>query len=531
MKRVVLIIPLLAVLLGCSQDKQPSESIAAPAPTGAHASAPIPYWGVTSIEERIATSSTVVRARLANTTTEVVTTRAAGWNEDYYVAVKFHLSVSEYLHGSGSNSIVAIWVSLKRFDTRKEAQDAAPGIAAQRNTQWDARESVLFLGDGFNNEFGSLAQVANTYLLASGSDLTHEDFYSLTSRFDRRWLPSTSATPVTPPSDSQEFLLEAQGAGSKPATITLGELKTRVAAVNTELNGGDGSDVYKDCVRYKYKLIRRDDWRESTEGKRSLAPKPPDTFASGQAAGAALFKYHEGLVYDGKKSKFWLEGQHSTLFTILEGPQRANRDLNRDGQPDGFLFDQNVVSVRPLPQGAYTFNTNLIMWLLLACGYTYTYEVTANVTAPAGTLHEAFFDPVTATQAQSGQATVAADSTNGVLKPASFTDANGASATIQSIAYESPSTGSGQSGAESQSGTGTVKLKLTPHTGLTSHVVDFIALDGSVILSLDADDATVDAANNMLSWSVSSQPWEHGDMLMLRIHDGPVTSVPTPAGR
>ena len=63
---------------------------------------------------------------------------------------------------------------------------------------------------------------------------------------------------------------------------------------------------------------------------------------------------------------------------------------------------------------------------------------------PEGTLHEAFFDPVTVGTA------VAADSANGVLKPAEFTDANGASATIERIAWEA--------GTEDS---GTVKLKLS----------------------------------------------------------------------
>ena len=96
---------------------------------------------------------------------------------------------------------------------------------------------------------------------------------------------------------------------------------------------------------------------------------------------------------------------------------------------------------------------------------------------------------------------IAADATNGVLKPTAFTDGNGASATLQRIAYES----------------NTVKLKLSPHTGLANHVLDFIVLDGTVSLSLDADEATVDAANNTLNWPVTPQPWKDGDKLMLRI--------------
>ena len=114
-------------------------------------------------------------------------------------------------------------------------------------------------------------------------------------------------------------------------------------------------------------------------------------------------------------------------------------------------------------------------------------------------LHEALFDPVT-----DGSA-VAADSSNGVLKPASFTDAGGATTTIERIEWEAE----------------TVNLKLTPHTALAGRVVDFIELDGKVSLSLIVDDATVDAANDTLSWEVASQPWQSGDELMVRIRDVP----------
>ncbi|MDE2715964.1 MAG: hypothetical protein OXI33_02975, partial [Chloroflexota bacterium] len=66
---------------------------------------------------------------------------------------------------------------------------------------------------------------------------------------------------------------------------------------------------------------------------------------------------------------------------------------------------------------------------------------------------------------------------------------------------------------------GTVKVKVSPHTGLTGQTVDFIELDGSVSLSLLVDDATIDAANNTLSWTVSEQPWHDGDKLMVRIRE------------
>ena len=50
--------------------------------------------------------------------------------------------------------------------------------------------------------------------------------------------------------------------------------------------------------------------------------------------------------------------------------------------------------------------------------------------------------------------------------------------------------------------------------------MDFIELDGSVSLSLAVADATVDAANDTLIWSVPSPPWHDGDKLMVRIGEG-----------
>ena len=95
-----------------------------------------------------------------------------------------------------------------------------------------------------------------------------------------------------------------------------------------------------------------------------------------------------------------------------------------------------------------------------------------------------------------------------------FTGANGASATISSISYDSS----------------TVKVEVTPDDALVRHVLDFIELDGTVSLSLDVFDATVDAANDTLSWAVSSAPWEDGDKLMVRIRKAPLRPPPAPTG-
>ena len=192
----------------------------------------------------------------------------------------------------------------------------------------------------------------------------------------------------------------------------------------------------------------------------------------------------------------WLDGGDASLFSVASLSQ-----------------DYRVTTTRPLPGREYDFHFNHRGPYFSSCdGNTIRYEWTINVYAPVGTPHEAFFDPVT-----DGTA-VAADDSNGVLKPAMFTDANGASATLERIAWE-PGTGE----------SGTVKLKLNPHIELSGQVMDFIALDGSIILSLQVANATVDAANLTLSWAVGSQPWQSGDKLMLRIRAADTSSnAPTP---
>ena len=244
------------------------------------------------------------------------------------------------------------------------------------------------------------------------------------------------------------------------------------------------------CVAQKYGNISF--FENRLEHDKAFRPDAmgPRTFqiASGLPKGTSVNPHWD--VISSLSTSASLEGEHAHLFEV-------GTDV--------------VKTLRPLPGGEYTWihldpdpETALCNAPITAAEKEYS-DYLIQVIPDDLALLEAFFDPVTV------GATVAADTANGVLKPASFTDANGASATIESISYEPPG-GSGQDG--------TVKLEVDPHTGLAGHVVDFIELDGSVSLSLNVAGATVDGANNTLSWSVSSQPWHDGDKLMVRIREG-----------
>ena len=203
----------------------------------------------------------------------------------------------------------------------------------------------------------------------------------------------------------------------------------------------------------------------------------------------------------------------------------APRDVDGDGKftvgTDGIRFREIFTAVRPLPGGEYRVDRREVRKLFLLCDNALSTEWTIMVTSPAGTLHEMLFDPVTVGGA------VAADATNGVLRPRGFMTAYRTASAISLTAYEPSSAEPGQSGV--------VKIWVTPHDALSGHVVDFIEMDGTVSLSLDVATASLDGEASTLIWNVAYQPWKVGDRLMVRVRSAssPMqtpTDSPSPVG-
>ena len=493
MIRVMILIPVAAILLACGLIAR-SDDPAMPGVTGEILAGPPPggdralplYAGDSLVEEKVTNSTTVVRATMASSSTEVIVYP----NSKYAVALKFNLTVSEYLKGTGPSSIVAVWVDGRSYDTRRRADSRKDVILAERDAQWDNREAIIFLYgvlSGFGESLDAQLQRPDHFLLYVGDPYSPDDFYSLYSKRNKRWLPAAGTSPT---GDGQEFLLAVP---PPTETITLGELKRKIAEVAAELDGGDGSEEYRDCVLEKYQYIRNQrNWPEE-RGEAYTIWNIDHTMVSGQPAGTELERREAYGIYPDTKIALRLEGDAASLFDTAEGDS-TGIDKDGDGEYDEFKYDEIVKLARPLPAGDYRFDLNEDWPNWAVCNFVISNEWTVIAVAPEGVVHEALFDPVA-----DGSA-VAADSTVGVLQPASFIDA-GATTTIERIEWEA----------------GTTTMKLTPHTALAGRVVDFIELDGRVSLSLIIDDATVDAANNTLSWSVSPQPWDDGDKLMVRM--------------
>ncbi len=466
----------------------PSESMVARPPS--------PYFGDTSVEEKIFSHPIVIRATMISFSSDIMLYP----DNTFRPVLKFSLSVSEYLKGAGPSNIVAVWFYGRSYNTREEADDEKMVILAERDGQWDDRQAIFFLvvgASGLGPLLETQPQLANQYILGLGDRSSPDDRYSLHSKTDKNWLPASSST-----GDSQEFLLDLPvPQGSATPTITLGYLKNRITEITNEINGGDGSEAYKECVRAKYRHIRNTRNFPEVRGGAYTVWNIAPSLVSGQPAHTVLDQREAYGGYPDTKITLRLEGSDSALFEI-EDSASTPVDRDKDGTYDAIKYDQLVNLVRPIPKGEYKFDLKEFWPSYMPCNYVISNEWTVTVSAHSGVIHELFFDPVAVGIA------VSAGASNGVLKPVTFTDANGGSATISSISYESS----------------TVKVEVTPDAALAGHIVDFIELDGTVSLSLDVADATGDLSTGSgqagtLSWSVSSQPWEDGDMLMVRIRE------------
>ena len=486
-----------------------------------------------TMEERIVDADLIAIARMTNVANGVETVNYDG-RSGYVGTLKFTFKIKEILKspaGSSPTKVIGMVSSVYPFSTRGEAQTIADKMHAERDTQWDDRDAVIFLASS-SKEYPATA-ADNIYFMSLIDYFTGAgDSYSIASRELRLWLPEAqtgsgggggsggarSATTrrfLTGVPEQAPAQLQASASSSdetlsttvETPSVALSSLRADVTRLVAE-QSASATLRHQRCVSEKYRR-RRHVAEFAAQGRtfdsaRTFGREISSASPEGTVVIEDTFK---GVVEAGVwESLSELQGSNAHLFRLgeLTNPEPGSFDwmttLFAVKQTINYTYyDQPIEAVRPLPRGVYdlTWKHTRAKFAPCAPEIYRNHTVKVTVTAPAGTLHEAFFDPVT-----DGSA-VAADSSNGQLEPTAFTDANSASASLQRIEWASD----------------TVKVKVSPHTGLVGHRLDFIELDGSVSLSLQADDATVDAANTTLSWTVTEQPWHDGDLLMLRIKE------------
>ncbi len=505
---------------GCSSDGESGAPVAectadagGRAPLGVGLGAGDEYYGPQTLEERIAGADAIVRVRLLSVSP--ASERRAGRN-GHYAALEYRFQALEYLQGSGGGELVAVADDPGRTYNRVQHACAyAEEIRKMRDTSWDDREAIVFLRD--NVQGLPSTQQADRYWFGAvslhwnGAYFWIEDYFTISSRHAKRWLPAASSGNGGGASGAsgggeQRFLLDAPASGGaggasgqaeSAPTITLTEMKAEIAEIERLVTAGGGSEAYRDCLHLKYEWERKVLYAKEEMGGVYYHIRYDETVGSGLAAETlahtsvhsyhALQEYGEEPPTDNSWGEFLIAGRDKDLFH----PR----------------WTGVAATARPLPAGVYQFYWGYRHQPYIICDAypedeLKRLEVFVTVAAPAGTVHEAFFDPATIGTA------VGADSSNGVLKPAEFT-VGGTATTMQGLKWEN----------------GSVTLTLSPYTALTGVAIDFIALDGSVTFSLHSNDATADAAAGTLTWTVAAAPWQAGDKLMLRIREGTPTST------
>ena len=431
---------------------------------------------IASIEERVYLADVIVRATLVSSANDLLSFNAV-----------------EYLKGTGPASFTV------------------SASTTNRNSQWDGNEAILFLS-GRTNEGGTRSTSA-TFDFADTTKFSYEaggpteytgaleDGYTI-DKANPVWLPSSSSNTRT--TNSNAYVAASTPlAGSQFPTVTVADIKRLVAW----LNGGEGVVDYQECIQFTLASVRetRDfaafwsQYASSITWPYSLEERgwyyETLEWESGQAAPTLIKQLKYKNYYERGYSRVWVDGEDAELAVA--------KTIDEDTDPtNGHVQSYEVI--RPLPAGTYEIGTYVQSYLLTPCNaqdhrYNGKIVYTITVTSPAGTVHEAFFDPAGATS-------VGFDSASGSLKPSAFT-ANGTTSTITALRYEN----------------GNVVLELNPFNALTGLHLLFIEPHGSFGLSLTASSATADKAAGTLTWPLAEVPWEDGDQLLLRI-----TSVAPP---
>ena len=469
-----------------------------------------PAWRVApSVEQQIFRSTTIVRATLQSATAAVETLPGdPGVASTYQAVQELRFTVHEYLKGSGPTSLLVVVRGGHGYLTEAEAQDFADYQVQARVTTWDERQAVLFLeaparpytpAAAGGGAAGSSETTSPAVLQFTRLNYNQPPWAYSVDTLSRAWLPAQD----TPAEGQAPTAFITDGAQTPPPTITLVDLRAQIAALAAELQAGAGVDGYAACI---YGRILRERYRRADPWTPTLIDA---ALASGISTGSEV--YEEDYDYDGPQyHRYWLSGPDAALFqpVIVDDDGQASTGYRR-----------TLTAARPLPAGEYDVFHNSQHYARFSCAFAPLdayLAVTVTVTAPAGTMHEAFFDP-----AALGSGVVGRDAAQGVLTPSAVGAATG-----------------GAVGASASSGAATLR-RLTWDAGqlrldvtgatLAGQQLELIRLDGTVGLQLRGDAATATATaggGHELRWPVCTQPWQPGERLMLRISPAPAGDPP-----
>ena len=449
--------------IGSTPASAPAAAISSPAaavsvPAPASASAPANPYGPPTLDERIFFADAIAIVRPISAEAGFLTVKHEQDEILYSPVIQSRLEVIEYLKGDGDSEII-VEVNSPYIDTYSRPEQAIQTAENNLDTQVSSFEGdmgVVFLA---LPRYSDVVEVLDTSLKTNESEWMQYDSQLEIFSADGD-IGSVSTT-----FSAASGYSSAVDAGVKAFSID--ELRERIDAMEALLKEGEGIEGYKECIESK--LLFENYRRKHEDTLSSVFDVEP--FPSGLPADFAVDEF---------STIYWYTGDNAHLF---------------------HYGDYQITTTRPIPAGAYEVYAQYQKSEWLPCDYvsppvTWRY----NFESAEGTLHEAFFDPVDIDEA------VGAGGDSGVLRPESFESEEGETVMERIVWSE-----------------GQVEMELSPSTALIDYRIDFIALEGSVSLRLDFDDAVTLADDDdvaTFAWGVCEQPWQHGDLLMLRIAEG-----------
>ena len=300
------------------------------------------YDGSASLEERIAAADVIATARLHSVAASVERyeskARSGGTSEEeeFVGTLQFTFNVSRYLKGDGTlpTQLKAVVRSLVFSGTREEAQANADRMLAERDTQWDNREAVIFLIE--ESDDVPVTRSDNVFYMSiwdiNGGRTG--DQYSIASQRNKIWLPeaSQSSDGRAGPHTEKWFLTDvptgttAQSGQGRSSTQT--SLKTpsvperwlvqEIRQMNAELTA-QPEYKYEVCVAFGYYWERQEKRYRAQDKVMMQVPVYEKEIVSGLPAGTNVGIWQRLFVVNQDwKTKIWFEGDDADLFDVSE---------------------------------------------------------------------------------------------------------------------------------------------------------------------------------------------------------------------
>ena len=374
----------------------PPKAPTAPSPSALLVPTPTPQvlsysidraWLVSpSLEEQIFTSKVIVVASLLSATVGTETVPSdPGVASTYRALQVLRFRAHEHLKGTGPEEAVVMVRSRHSYLTEAEARQTADAAVSERNTAWDDRRGVLFLNTLLPpvapGGVSGAASGSPAFRFTLSNPHVQAEWDYAVDTLSRAWLPAREASGAggqEGDSSSQEFITD--GAQSPPPVVSLADLRAKIAENDALLKAGEGVEGYIGCLHskiYRERLRRADPWTPTQREK---------TIASGSATGTEVYRGTRNERHPGYHN-YWLSGPDMDLFRAL---------IVDDDSQSNNGYDHTLVTSRPLPDGEYSIFYNKQHYSRFPCNHVPTDaydDWTVTVTAPAGAVHEAFFDP------------------------------------------------------------------------------------------------------------------------------------------